>query len=398
MEVVSRSSFFPEVGPGIKVAGNSFYTRASGVDKMRTRNTVTQSDKADTSERSFSQDNGRTWSDPEPVEFIFQVEGGTLRTGTRPGLVDPVRDCVVELVTNALLPTDSPKEGLRTRYFSYRVSLDGCRTYEPEEPVIQRGPYDEQHPLEGVWRGKNGVTVGDLTCRPVRTHQDRLLFPIQIAPLGPDGEYYNPGGGYTYGEAAVLIGTWDSGERIIWDLSERVIVPPQRSTRGLLEPTIAQMPDGRLLMLMRGSNDVKPEIPGYRWRAVSTDDGYTWCSPEPWTYDDGETFHSPSSCSQLLPHSSGRYFWLGNITPHNPRGNWPRYPLVMGEVDPQHLTLRRDSVLVVDDRGTDDHERLALSNFMAHEDRETGEVLLHMSRAFQHGDRTSAAYQYRIAV
>jgi hypothetical protein len=183
-----------------------------------------------------------------------------------------------------------------------------------------------------------------------------------------------------------------------WDLSERLNVSPERSTRGMLEPTVAEMPDGRLLMVLRGSNDVKPRVPGYRWRAASSDGGYTWSAPEPWTYEDGEAFHSPSSCSQLLAHSGGRLFWLGNVCRENPRGNQPRHPLVIGEVEPESLCLIRAGILVVDDRRPGEDERLALSNFMAHEDRETGHILVHVSRAFQRGDRTSAAYLYRVAL
>lgn len=396
MQLADRQEFFPEAGRGVKVSGVSYYTRAAGVEKLRRRSTQTESDKSDTMERSFSSDNGRTWTEPEQVRFIFKQPDGVFRRSARPEFVDPVTDRMVGLVCNGLFPTDSPLEGLKSRYFTYRVSTDGGKTWDLEEQVIQTGAYDEDHPLEGVWLGRNGVNVGDMTCRPIRSREGKLLFPIQIAPLGPNGEYYNPGGGHTYGEAAVLIGTWTGNDRVDWDLSHRVKIPPERSTRGAIEPTIAEMPDGRILMILRGSNDVRPEIPGYRWEAVSSDGGRTWTSPEPWTFTDGTPFFSPSSCSQLLRHSDGRYYWLGNICSRNPRGNRPRYPLVVGQVDPKSLCLMQETLLTVDDRGPNDHEKLTLSNFMAHEDRETGEILVHMSRAWQHGDRTSAAYLYRV--
>ena len=38
------------------------------------------------------------------------------------------------------------------------------------------------------------------------------------------------------------------------------------------------------------------------------------------TYADGGDFYSPSACSQLVLHSSGRLFWIGNIAPQNPNG------------------------------------------------------------------------------
>ena len=72
-------------------------------------------------------------------------------------------------------------------------------------------------------------------------------------------------------------------------------------------------------MVLRGSNDRRPELPSWRWIAFSSDGGRRWTPPEPWTYDQGEAFFSPSACSQLLRHSSGRLFWLGNINGESPR-------------------------------------------------------------------------------
>ena len=88
-----------------------------------------------------------------------------------------------------------------------------------------------------------------------------------------------------------------------------------------MEPTIAEMPDGRILMVLRGSNDAKPQLPGHKWFTTSADEGKTWEPVTRWTCTDGSPFFSPSSMSQLVRHSSGRYFWIGNITPENPCGN-----------------------------------------------------------------------------
>jgi len=81
-----------------------------------------------------------------------------------------------------------------------------------------------------------------------------------------------------------------------------------------------------------------------------------------------------------LRHSTGRLFWLGNILPTNPTGNRPRYPFVIGEVDRISGALQRETVTVIDDRGPGDGELLSLANFYAREDRETREIVLHMSR------------------
>ncbi|MFN5713348.1 MAG: hypothetical protein ACK463_01950, partial [Bradyrhizobium sp.] len=55
--------------------------------------------------------------------------------------------------------------------------------------------FSEQHPLPGVWIGKNCVMVGDLASVPVFLRDGTLLVPVIITPIGPDGTYHNPGGG-----------------------------------------------------------------------------------------------------------------------------------------------------------------------------------------------------------
>lgn len=183
-------------------------------------------------------------------------------------------------------------------------------------------------------------------------------------------------------------------------MGDRIEGDPTRATRGMDEPTVAQLADGRTLMVMRGSNDKRPELPSYRWHSFSSDDGRHWTKPEPWTYSNGEPFFSPSSCSQLLAHTqNGRLYWLGNITPQNPRGNRPRYPFMLGEVDRRSGLLQRETLRAIVDKGTDDDPSMTLSNFHAREDRESGGIALHMTRlvAAPSGWRGDALI-YRIAL
>ena len=139
------------------------------------------------------------------------------------------------------------------------------------------------------------------------------------------------------------------------------------------------MTDGRILHVLRGSNDVKPELPGYKWYTISSDGGYTWRPVEPWTYADGTPFYSPSSCGQFVRHSNGHLYWFGNITPENPKGNHPRHPLVAGRVDLETGLLIKDSVTTILDRQPNEHPLMQLSNFFIYEDRETAEIVVHMS-------------------
>jgi hypothetical protein len=404
MQLIGREVFWKAVKPGALTYGDSFYTQPSGYEKQCRRAVETKSDLIDAFEFGFSSDNGRTWSALRERKVWEQVPGGgSVRRHILPSFVDPQYGRLLTLYNEAQMPNDDPiADGLTCTYLKYRVSLDGGRSEVVDEMVIQRG-HTAQQPLRGVTVGRNAVMLGDAGSETIRTRGGRLLVPVQVCPVGPDGKYINPGGGYTYHEAAVLIGQWRddaSAPRVEWDLSSYICNDPAKSTRGAVEPTIAQFPDGRVLMVLRGSNDVKPHLPGFRWYTVSEDEGDTWAPVRPWTYTDGSSFHSPSSMSQLLSHSNGQIYWLGNICAANPQGNSPRYPLVVGTVEPGSLLLRRDGCFVVDDRQPGEHAAMTLSNFHAHEDRETGDILLHMSRWMSRGpdDWSTDALLYRIGV
>lgn len=354
----------------------------------------------------WSEDNGRTWMPlPEKPDFAAGLPAGYRRVPVATFL-DPVRERLLRVVNSLDTPGLDPKVAeptlaQREYYLRYRVSRDGGRSWLFDAPIVQRGDYTARNPFPGVRIGKNAIYLGDAGCLPIRTRGGKVLLPAQVCVAGPDGELANPGGGLTYTDAVVLIGTWRDDDRLEWESSQRLEGDPARSTRGMIEPTLAELPDGRILVVMRGSNGGKrdPEfrLPGTKWHAFSRDGGRTWSKPEPWRYADGGTFYSPSSMSQLLRHSSGRLFWIGNLTPENPRGNLPRDPLVIGEVDRRSGMLLRDSVLTLDARGPEDTQAVLLSpHTAAFEDRETGEIVLPMGR--ETADRRRTPTLYRIGV
>jgi len=165
------------------------------------------------------------------------------------------------------------------------------------------------------------------------------------------------------------------------------------------EPALAPLADGRILMALRGSNAGQPSLPGYRWISYSSDGGWHWAAPQPWTFTTGEAFFSPSACSQFLRHSNGKLYWVGHITPTNPRGNRPRYPVVLCEIDEASGLLIRDTLITIDDRQPGEDEILMIYPLSAYEDRRTREIALHASRifAFQDGWKGDALL-YRISI
>jgi hypothetical protein len=345
----------------------------------------------------FSPDNGRTWQTMTIApDFDGSVPYGYRREPFVPWC-DPVNGNILLLLncmdTAGKDPrAEEPLWQWYWYYLRYRVSKDGGRSYLFDDPIVQDGgKYSAEHPIRGVHIGRNCFFLGDSGCRPIRTRQGTLLVPIQLPPLNRDGEgFYNPGGGWYWLDSLVLIGRWTADDHIVWDASDPISGDGERTARGLYEPTLAQFKDGTILCVMRGSNggprDPSFRWPSHKWVSTSRDGGHRWSRPEPWTYSDGEPFFSPASMSELFTHSSGRVYWIGNLSATNCRANHPRWPLVIGEVDGDHHRLIRESVLVIDSKSPNEPD-VNLSHWHSFEDRESGDIVIPMARAT--GDYTS---------
>jgi len=205
---------------------------------------------------------------------------------------------------------------------------------------------------------------------------------------------YMPGRRYSFNRGGVRLMRRDpaTGE---WTASEPQYVPPEVSSRGLLEPDVAVLRGGDLLVVCRGSDT--PTTPGRKWMCVSTDGGRTLSPVEELRYDDGSRFYSPSSIHRFFRSSrNGILYWIANIVPEPPRGNSPRYPLYIAEIDEQKLAVRKDSLVMVDNRRAGEPETVQLSNWSQLEDRESLDLEIYLSRIGEHPERfwESGVYRY----
>lgn len=406
--VVDRRVIAPSPGKGIASKCSVYACDATGLHLQRMDETMSRSDTIDAANLRWSDDNGRTWSDPVAWAMRFDPPegGGTGRRHPRGGYVDPMTGRYLMVWTEGVLPTDDPLEGMRRWTLHHKISTDGGRTATHEGQIIHEGTgYDATHHLPGVTVGKSCVMSGDLGERLMTRSDGVILFPAQVSHTDSAGNYHNPFGKMTFTDCIVLLGRWRNDGSLAWTCGQRVVGDPARSTRGWIEPTLAQLDNGDLMMIMRGSNLGNTSLPARRWQSLSRNGGMTWSDPRPWTYDDGEPFYSPSSCSQLLTLRDGRTFWLGNICPHNADGNGPRYPLILGRVDRHTGALLRHTVNIVDDKAADESPYLTLSNFYIREDAETGDLLLYLSRLFANDRReggnidwTCDGLEYRITL
>lgn len=397
MRLQSKTLIWPQPDVGVIPYDLSVYLHPSGLELVRSRCTERKSDIYEEGQKCYSLDNGRTWSDWEPNVMSRRLPEGILRTMEGSPMHDRYTGRSVQTVLEGLFPHEKADDclaGLSTFYNKYRVYEMNSRKPVHEDWLMQKG-YSREHPLEKVWIGKNAMDA----MGPFFTSHGGILMPIPITVLGPDGKIANPGGGFTWHEIQFLVGRWRDQGQIEWNAGACIQMNPERSTRGAIEPTLAEFPDGRILMVFRGSNDANPAIPGYKWFCVSHDDGLSWTDPRPWHYSDGTPFFSPSSSPQLTRHSNGKVYWNGHLTPENPDGNAPRYPLVIGEVDPQSLMLIRESVFTIDTRQPHEPETISMHRLELHEDRQTGEFVAYMTRCNVDaaGTYTGDSWEYRIA-
>ena len=372
---------------------DAYYAKPSGGAMMSIEHRFSRSDTVDVSYYRFSEDYGRTWSKPVERRTGEKHLEGMLRRHPRACFADPHSGRFLEFWVEGILPHDDPLEGMQQWNVFYRV--DGGTGHQ----VIHEGAeFNARHPLPGVHTGRNCLMLGDVASVPIALKDGTILLPAIVTRVDADGKLYNPTGGYTYTDALVLQGRW-AGKQLVWRAGEPIQGDPERVTRGMDEPTIETLADGRLILVLRGSNDKKPDLPGYRWVSYSSDGGLRWTKPQPWTYENDEPFFSPSACSHLVRHSNGKLYWLGHISATNPRGNRPRYPLYMGEVNQATGRLVRDSLVKVDDRRPGEDEILMIYSVYGREDRQTHEMAVHASRLFlAKGNFNGDAVLYRIAV
>ena len=93
---------------------------------------------------------------------------------------------------------------------------------------------------------------------------------------------------------------------------------------------------------------------------------------------------------------------MGNICNRPPKGNHPRYPLIIAEVNETIPALKKDTVTLIDDRDPKrDSEYVQISNLSLLEDRETHQMEIYLTRLGEKGHKepevyTADAYKYTL--
>ena len=355
-----------------------FYFRANNLTNPR--------ETAVPSQIRRSEDNGRTWATVEEWQGIIVKEGFQRELRWEPFfLMNPATGTLMRLYLMCedlvnVLPWEPESPRARTYRTWTQLSRDGGRTWgEPKAIVIGGQGCDEVNWAPGIRYGTNaGLVEGTV---PVVLPDGRFLLPF--CRIIPAGERMHP---RCDNECAALIGRWRSDDTgVDWDLTSYARVEPPNSGCGGVEASLAILPDGRLLMLMRvvvHREEGKIVPPGQRYFVTSDDLGRTWSRPEALRYGDGGDLYNPATLGHVFRSAkNGRYYFISNMYDQPVWASDPRWPLQIAELDPETLRIRRDTVTVIETRNEAEGqpETIRFSNWARYEDRETGNLILLMT-------------------
>lgn len=403
---VRKEIYVPNTEPRVATSVSMGYI-GQGLRREESRAFVRSSDWSDTLRVRGSEDNGRTWSEwkqvyeQQPTQGEYTQSGGPSQRGTGP--LDRVSGMLVKPVFQRIVRGD-PKVAMRAlwsgnRLFCdhgfYQLSADDGRSWgEARQLRYEEGPvFDPGDWGDAEYFRANEMYIG----RVAALSNGSVVVSATVPVLHRDAEDEQVPSVFPndYREGCVagvicFVGRWSAGRGDYdWQASAPIFLPRRQSTRGLVELDLSELRDGRLLLIMRGSNTgLDPlECPGRKWWSVSADGGLSWSPVEDIRYDTGEPLYSPASISHTIRSSrTGKLYWAGNITEVPPDGNSPRYPLQIVEVDEENPSFKKDTVTVIDDRDlARDAEHVQLSNFSLLEDRESHAMEVYLTRLGERG-------------
>jgi hypothetical protein len=338
---------------------------------------------------SVSDDNGRTWTKPEIRWKSSVVPEGRIRYAEPAAFFDPAKQKLVVLIDRTLYPKD-------------KLNVDADYGLELNVYDTAKRKWTERRTLEFPGQRTPAMSFSF----PIKTASGRLLFPGMRKVVDAAGKAVHYKDCWApVDEAVVVIGAWTATGALEWKLGSSLNIAPEQSSRGLDENALVQLPDGRIAAVCRGDNSMFPDKPGYKWLSFSADEGQTWSSPSPLPATGatgGEPIESGSNGSALFRSlKNGKLYWMGNLAlrGERPNGNFPRAPLVIVEVQETPLALKRDTIFAVDERTYNDSPRVQLSNFRFYQDRQTGDVVIFLTRYGEFSEKEwmlADYYRYRV--
>ena len=354
-----------------------------GLTRIETHRTSAESDAYLDFKQRFSSDNGKTWKPFENLPKVVQeLPGGGMVTYPGNYFYDSTLKIRYQIRMRRLWP------GLP----AYTYNWGGEHPFVDFTFVLENGREKQMKYESG--QDYNAATQFDSTyCAFNRAYWGTNLG------IAKDGSAYFPmvcyrhGNEYSFSKGGVVLMRRDPATGN-WSASNQIYIEPELSSRGLLEPAVAILKNGVILIVCRGSNT--ETTPGRKWFSISTDGGKTLSPICEFKYHDGTSFYSPSSIHDFIRSSrNGKLYWLANIVPNPPKGNSPRYPLVIVEIDEENIGVKKGSEIIIEDRRDNEPERIQFSNFSLLENRETFDFEIYVTRLGENAEHSWQAPVYR---
>jgi hypothetical protein len=264
---------------------------------------------------SESRDQGRTWSEPQPISALGRepVEG-------HPGLLAGVCD---------VTPEFHAKTGT-VLALGHVVFYRGPRFARGDQ--LARYPVYVVRRSDGSWSRRKVLEWDDPRGGFIYTNNcgQRVVMPNGDIMMA-----------FTFGPEAN--NRMVAGVRCAFDGEELKIVsvgPPLENNvgRGLLEPSLTRF-DNRFYLTMRAED-------GRGYVAVS-DDGLNYRRKTAWAWDDGEPIEMSTTQQHWLTHSDGLFLVYTRRDASNENVMRWRSPLWLARVDTRRLCLIRQSEQIV---------------------------------------------------
>ena len=381
---VKREVYVPSPKTGVAPQVAVSYL-GKGLRRREIHALQSKSDLAEKVKVRFSDDNGRNWTPLAPLDSGHDA----LRQGTNsmeelPFAInyDPAARRTIEMVFQRIFIGEASQalrrfwKGEKAFYDHgmYRLSRDDGRSWTKERQIVYEpdAAFDPQNWTNPSYLNSNQM-YGSYEVTILR--KGEIAYPAVVSMPYEDEEdrkmaasfpKYVSATGYV-GGVTCFIGKWNKQkEDYDWTWSKPIFVPRRISTRGMGEPVIAELKDGRLLLEMRGSNaGLDPvKYPGRRWMSISSDHGRNWTPITDLRYDTGERFYAPSSMARFIrSRKTGKLYWIGNISGRPSEGNLPRYPLYIAEVDEKIPALKKNTMTIIDNRAPPGYRCRAVFQF-----------------------------------
>ena len=395
---VKKELYRKHPSPGVAAVVSVNYVGPK-LERMEIHALESRSDVHRERSRRFSNDNGKSWCDFQPLTstsnnvYYNDVE---VWEGGVPQFYDSDADVLVEMWLRQIAV-----DGRYNQSTYWRLSRDFGKTWSAHKMLRYEAgdEFDPKNPLAPGFLKTNQAYYGNNILK----HSNGTLIHA-IAHANVPGDPDNNKRPWRMGSLC-FIGKWDSEAKDYqWTPGKRASISPDRSCRGLQEPEVAELKDGRVLVIWRGSNQwgsLKSPTPGWKYYSVSADGGMTLGPVRQLKYDDGSEFYSPASYHRMIRHSvTGKLYWIGNISAAPTKGNRPRYPLVIAEVDETGATpaLKKDTVTAIDDRQPGQTHAIQFSNFSLLENRESHVLELYLTLYGEFASNTYDADCYRYLV